>query len=168
MRKTPGGHMHHHSPPSSRAVDQTLNRRPGRPPLRGVGLLPHEGTTRDNRADPPATSPSRWAAPGSQELRGSSPALPSYSCFAAGRRDAEMRLGARFGVTSPHGQPDRPAPLRPVPGRPEPRPRRPGRARARRFRALRTAVRGRLREPGPDCSTFKIQPPVRATSLSRS
>ena len=35
------------------------------------------------RADPPATLPSRWAAPGGQDLRGSSPALPSYSGFAA-------------------------------------------------------------------------------------
>ena len=102
------------------------------------------------RADPPATSPPRWAIPGGQDWRGSSPALPSYSGFAAEPRDAKMRLDARFGVASPHGRPARPAPLRPVPGRPEPRPRRPGRARSRQFRALRTAVRGRLREPGPD------------------
>jgi hypothetical protein len=32
-----------------------------------------------------ATLPTRWAAPGGQDLRGSSPALPSYSCFAAAR-----------------------------------------------------------------------------------
>ena len=31
-----------------------------------------------------------------------------YDGFAAERRDAKMRLDARFGVSSPHGQPDRP------------------------------------------------------------
>jgi len=72
------------------------------------------------RADPPATSPPRWAIPGGQDWRGSSPALPSYSDFAAEPRDAKMRLDARFGVASPHGRPARPAPLRPVRGRPEP------------------------------------------------
>jgi hypothetical protein len=111
------------------------------------------------RADPRATSPPRWAIPGGQDLRGSSPALLSYSCFAAGRRDAKMRLGARFGVASPHGQPARPAPLRPVRGGPEARPRRPGHARARPWRALcaaglcrhcapRAAAAARLGAPG--------------------
>ena len=47
-----------------------------------------------------------------------------------------MRPNVRLGVSSPHGRPDRPAPLRPVRGRPELRPRRPGHARARPWRAL--------------------------------
>ena len=72
------------------------------------------------RANPRATSPPRWANPSSQDLRGSSSALLRYDGFAAERRDAKMRLDARFGVASPHGRPARPAPLRPVPGRPEP------------------------------------------------
>ena len=68
------------------------------------------------RADPRATSPTQWAAPHGQELRGSPPALPSYSCFAAERHAPKMRLGVRFGVSSPHRAPDRPAPLRLCPG----------------------------------------------------
>ena len=96
--------------------------------------------------------------PGLPGFAGSSPALPSYSCFAAERRDAKMRLHARFGVSSPHGQPDRPAPLRPVPGRPEPRPRRRGRARARRLRALRAAGRCSLRAPRAKLSPARPPP----------
>ena len=44
----------------------------------------------------PATSPSRWAAPGSQDLRGSSPAFLSYSCFAAERHFGQIAVGRAF------------------------------------------------------------------------
>ena len=73
----------------------------GRPPLRGASILWRERATRDDWADPRATSPSQWAAPGSQDLRGSSPALPSYSCFAAERhcgQNAVERAFRRFPV----------------------------------------------------------------------
>ena len=101
----------------------------------------------DARADPRATSPLRWAAPGGQDLRGSSPALLSYGGFAAERHAPKMRLNVRFGVASLHERPDRPAPLRPVRGGPGTRPRRPGRARARPRRALCGAGRGHVRAP---------------------
>ena len=42
-------------------------------------------------------TPTRWTAPGGQDLRGSSPALLSYGCFAAERHGTKMRLGVRFG-----------------------------------------------------------------------
>ena len=42
----------------------------------------------------------------------------SYGCFAADGHGAKMLLNVRFGVASPRGWPDRPAPLRPVRGRP--------------------------------------------------
>ena len=67
-----------------------------RPPRRGVVGLPRKRFTGDARADPRATSPSRWAAPGGQDLRGSSPALLSYGGFAAERHGAKMRLDAHY------------------------------------------------------------------------
>ena len=65
------------------------------------------------RADPRATSPPRWAIPGGQDLRWSSLAFLSYSCFAGERRDAKMRLNARFGVSRTTSAAER-RPMRPV------------------------------------------------------
>ena len=66
------------------------------PPLRGARCLPRKQFTGDVQADPPATSPSRWAAPGGQDLRGSSPALPSYSCFAAEQHFGQIAVERAF------------------------------------------------------------------------
>ena len=119
MGKTPWGHIHHPPPPPSRAL-YPRREAPAcvRPELCAAGRAPRERALGDARADPRATSPSRWAAPGGQDLRGSPPALLSCGRFAAERRAPKMRLRVRFGVSSPHRAPDRPAPLRPVRGRP--------------------------------------------------
>ena len=140
MRKTPGGRIQHPLPPSSRAHD--LRREAPACEAFEAGAPRCWACVAETRrvrcsSRPAGDLANAMGCPGRQDLRGSSPALLSYGCFAAERHDAKMRFDVRFGVSSPHGQPDRPAPLRPVRGHPGPRPRRRGRTRARRLRALR-------------------------------
>ena len=106
----------------------------------------------DVRADPRATSPTRWAAPHGQDLRGSPPAL--LSCARGGLPPRGMQPKCAWACVFAALRARSPRPLRPVRGRPGPR--------VRALRAAGRSVRRHVRPPpGGRRRACGTRPPAR-------